>query len=134
MAPRSESYPSGTPRTIKLQLQSRSSGGTRPGPSLTLVVRRDSPPQPEIAWAAADDPIAAGMPVRFADRSTADRGIASRTWTFGDPASGAADGSTESDPTHTFAAEGGYEVTLTVTDTTGRQASTTTYVVVTASS
>lgn len=126
--------PSGTPRTIKLQLRSRSSGGTRTGPSLTLVVRRDSPPQPEIAWAAADDPIAAGMPVRFTDRSTADRGIASRTWTFGDPASGAADGSTESDPTHTFAAEGGYEVTLTVTDTTGRQASTTTYVAVTASS
>jgi PKD repeat protein len=47
----------------------------------------------------------------FADASTDDGGIASRTWAFGD-----AGASTATSPTHTYAAAGTYPVTLTVTD------------------
>jgi hypothetical protein len=51
--------------------------------------------------------------------------IISRQWNFGDPASGAADGSIETYPTHIFSAAGSYAVTLTVTDANGLTATAT---------
>jgi len=57
----------------------------------------------------------------FADGSQAgSRAIASRSWDFGDSASG-----TAASGTHTFAAAGTYTVTLTVTDAAGVSASST---------
>jgi PKD repeat protein len=47
----------------------------------------------------------------FADASTDDAGIASRSWQFGDTTASSA-----TNPTHTYAAGGTYSVTLTVTD------------------
>ena len=41
------------------------------------------------------------------------------SWNFGDPQSGAANGSTERNPSHQYAAPGTYTVTLTVTDANG---------------
>jgi PKD domain len=48
--------------------------------------------------------------------------IVSTQWSFGDPASGAADSSTEAAPTHLFSAPGSYTVMLTATDANGLSA------------
>ncbi|MBV9214499.1 MAG: PKD domain-containing protein [Actinobacteria bacterium] len=67
-----------------------------------------------------------GRTLKFEDRSTRGSGNAplrSRSWDFGDPASGAQDTSTGSRPSHTFTAAGTYTVTLTVTDRNGLSAS-----------
>lgn len=45
--------------------------------------------------------------------------ITTRQWTFGDPASGIGNTSTQSSPTHTFTDDGTYIVTLTVYDADG---------------
>jgi hypothetical protein len=58
----------------------------------------------------------------FADTSVPGAGgapIVARQWDFGDPASGAADGSLQAAPSHQFSQPGVYTVTLTVTDTNG---------------
>jgi hypothetical protein len=67
------------------------------------------------------DPASAGSSVFFSDSSTDPDGghIACRSWNFGDPASGAANTSTDANPTHTYATAGTYTVTLTVTDDDG---------------
>ena len=49
--------------------------------------------------------------VDFTDKSTADRPIVSRLWDFGDGQT-----STETNPSHSYEAEGTFDVTLTVTD------------------
>jgi PKD repeat protein len=57
---------------------------------------------------------------QFADASTdADGSIASRSWDFGDPSSGASNAAQDANPSHTFAAAGTYQVKLTVTDNDG---------------
>ena len=58
--------------------------------------------------------------VDFVDKSTADRPIVSRLWDFGDGQT-----STETNPSHTYAAEGVFTVTLTVTDDQGQSDSET---------
>lgn len=58
----------------------------------------------------------------FTDISTPATGgaqIVSTQWSFGDPASGAGDSSTEAAPSHQFSGPGVYAVTLTVTDANG---------------
>jgi hypothetical protein len=45
--------------------------------------------------------------------------IVATQWSFGDPASGTANSSTETTPTHVFSASGAYTVMLTVTDANG---------------
>lgn len=120
----------GTERTVKLRLESTNPGGTTNGPVFTLTLRRDAAPSPAFDWMPASDPVPTGTTVQFTDRSTADRGIASRTWTFGDPDSGAADTSTDAAPAHAYAAEGSYAVTLTVRDASGREATTSQFVTV----
>ncbi len=62
----------------------------------------------------------APLTVDFIDQSTSDRPIVSREWEFGDGAT-----STETNPHHTYAAEGTYDVTLTVTDNQGNSDSKT---------
>jgi hypothetical protein len=70
----------------------------------------------------------AGTPTSFTDSSVAPQGgaIASWSWNFGDPASGAANTLTTTDsaigeaPSHTYASAGIYAVTLSVTDGTSR--------------
>ncbi len=51
--------------------------------------------------------------------------IVSRTWQFGDPASGVANTATGAHATHTFSHPGVFAVTLTVTDANGLRAATT---------
>jgi len=51
--------------------------------------------------------------------STSTGSIAARHWDFGDPASGIANTSTQVSPTHTFADDGTYAVSLTVYDADG---------------
>jgi PKD domain len=72
-------------------------------------------------------PAGAGAATTFADTSTAQHGsIARWTWNFGDPASGGADTLDTTDPavgqhpSHVYATAGSYDVTLTVTDSSGR--------------
>lgn len=58
----------------------------------------------------------------FTDTSTADEGnapLVARQWSFGDPASGDANSSTATNPSHTFTVPGTYTVTLTVRDANG---------------
>jgi hypothetical protein len=47
-------------------------------------------------------------------------GVASQTWNFGDPGSGAANTSTSPTPSHTYALAGTYTVTLNLVDNCGR--------------
>ena len=64
----------------------------------------------------------------FTDTSTPAAGgaqIVSTQWSFGDPASGATDSSTEAAPSHQFSGPGVYTVTLTVTDADGLSSTTT---------
>jgi hypothetical protein len=56
--------------------------------------------------------------------------ITGYAWSFGDPASGPADGATTPQATHTFSRPGVYKVSLTVTDVTGLTATQTQQVVV----
>ncbi len=58
--------------------------------------------------------------VDFTDKSTADRPIVSRLWDFGDGQT-----STETNPSHSYEAEGTFDVTLTVTDDGGNSDSLT---------
>ncbi|TQV81443.1 S8 family serine peptidase [Aliikangiella coralliicola] len=51
------------------------------------------------------------LSVTFSDSSTDDNGIATYAWDFGDGNS-----SSQANPSHTYAASGSYQVTLTVTD------------------
>ncbi len=120
--------PDGGERAVRLRLESMGPGGTTAGPLFSIAIRRDEPPAPAFSWTPATDPIPEGTSVQFTDTSTADRGIAGRAWSFGDPGSGAADASDQAAPAHTFAVAGTYGVVLTVTDAAGREASTTQYV------
>jgi PKD repeat protein len=69
-----------------------------------------------------------GLACSFTDTSTDDVGIVTWTWEFGDE-----NGSSQVDPTHTYAADGTYLVTLTVTDGAGLSDSTSRTVTVAAS-
>jgi PKD repeat protein len=61
----------------------------------------------------------------FTDTSTpAGAQIVLTQWSFGDPASGAGDSSTEAAPSHQFPGSGVYTVTLTVTDANGLSSTT----------
>ena len=99
-------------------------------PSQALVYTLGAGPTP--AAQVTSSQAVAGQPVAFADRST-DEGttIVHWHWDFGDPASGAADVIDTADPaaglapSHTFAANGTYTVSLTVTDALGRSGTTT---------
>ncbi len=78
------------------------------------------PTPPSTSFTAGVDE--ADLTAAFAANFTAGVGeapIVSRLWSFGDPASGAADSSTEAAPSHVFTAPGAYAVTLTVTDANG---------------
>lgn len=52
------------------------------------------------------------------------------SWNFGDPASGSANASTQTNPTHTFSAPGTYSVTLTVTYSNGSPSAITKTIVI----
>lgn len=58
-----------------------------------------------------------GNAVQFTDSSTGTP--TSWAWNFGDPASGGSNTSTAQNPSHTFAAAGGYNVSLTATNASG---------------
>ena len=55
-----------------------------------------------------------GNTATFTDQSTDDKGIASYSWDFGDEST-----STQENPVHSYASEGTYQVTLTVSDAEG---------------
>lgn len=86
--------------------------------------------KPDTVFAVADfdyDGVCPGAPVQFYDLSTFlddFTDIASWDWDFGDPTS-ASNTATDKDPMHTFTGEGTYNVSLTVTTTTGCTASIT---------
>jgi PKD repeat protein len=67
-----------------------------------------------------------GLTVVFTDKSTDDGTITSWSWSFGDGAT-----STSQNPSHTYAADGTYEVSLTVTDNVGKTGTGSKFVTVT---
>jgi PKD domain len=101
-------------------------------PSASPTFKAVVVPRPVAVAAVLTSPVAAGSPVTFTDRSTDAGGpIVHWHWDFGDPAGGAADVVDTTDPTlgqapaYTYQAAGTYTVTMTVTDTLGRSATTT---------
>jgi len=66
-----------------------------------------------------------GRACTFDDTSTDDNGVTSRTWDFGGDGT-----SSQENPSHTFSADGTFDVTLTVTDGGGETATKTTAVTV----
>jgi hypothetical protein len=92
------------------------------------------PTPPTAAFSSTVDPLTGN--VAFQDTSSPGSlaaPITARAWSFGDPASGAADSSTAANPTHTYSRPGIYTVRLTVTDSDGLRSSTRAQVVVPAS-
>lgn len=55
-----------------------------------------------------------GLTVTFTDKSTDDTSVTSHNWSFGDGSSSSA-----SNPSHTYSADGSYQVSLTVSDAQG---------------
>lgn len=72
----------------------------------------NQPPTVNFSYDATDDPV-----VDFTDLSSSPYGIVSWLWDFGD-----SNTSTSQNPTHNFATDNNYNVTLTVTDTNGLSA------------
>jgi hypothetical protein len=90
-------------------------------------------PGPPTADFSSTKPDPLGTTANFQDESARGPGGASVTtysWSFGDPASGAANTATGPAPSHDFSAHGSYDVTLTVTDSNGLKSTTTKQVVV----
>jgi plastocyanin len=97
------------------------------GPSFDAASYAGGPPSPpsppQVSFTSAL--VAGATTVTFTDtsRSGGDQArLISRSWNFGDPASGAADRATTQTATHTFSAPGSYTVTLTVRDGDGLSA------------
>jgi hypothetical protein len=84
------------------------------------------PAPPTADFGSSLDPVTST--VAFTDRSGA--AIVRRSWDFGDPGSGAANTSTEANPTHRYPGPGTYTVTLTVADANGLTATVSRQVVV----
>lgn len=82
---------------------------------LVLSALSDAEPQPG-APLADFSYSASGLSVSFTNQSSADRGIVSYAWDFGDGAT-----SGEENPTHTYAEAGTYQVSLLITDTDDQQ-------------
>jgi len=78
----------------------------------------NSPPSADFTYYPQDPE--AGETVHFEDESSDQTVIQSRAWEFGD-----GDTSTSENPEHTYAGDGTYNVTLTVTDATGQSDSIT---------
>ena len=85
-------------------------------------LRSGLPGAPQAAFTSA---VGADGVVTFSDTSRPGTGpgrrIVAWSWNFGDPASGAADGSVLPSPTHQFIAPASYAVSLTVADAAGLQ-------------
>lgn len=105
-------------------------GSTSGAPTLTVSYATgggggtNTPPTAGFTHAATD------LTVSFTDTSSdSDGSISSRAWDFGDGGS-----SSSTNPSHTYAASGTYNVTLTVTDNEGASDSTTTAITVSSGS
>ncbi|MEO3679860.1 S8 family serine peptidase [Rheinheimera sp. FR7-31] len=82
--------------------------------TLTALSDDDTSPVP-VAPVADFSFVASGLTVNFTDLSTdADDDISSLSWDFGD-----GNGSADANPSHSYAASGTYNVSLTATDATG---------------
>ena len=93
--------------------------GTLNSWGMVISAASDSEPvpgEPSAAFSYTVD----GMTVNFSNESDADYDIVSYAWEFGDGAS-----SSDENPIHTYAEEGTYSVTLTVTDAEGQTDSAT---------
>ncbi|MSR47795.1 MAG: PKD domain-containing protein [Planctomycetes bacterium] len=76
-------------------------------------------PSSTVAWITADKFTAApGVPFEFRDRSVLDQRGSSVSWSWSFPG-GSPSSSTSRDPLVTYSATGNYDVTLTVTDSSG---------------
>lgn len=71
-------------------------------------------PPPNYAPDANFSTAISGLRVSFTDKSTDDSGVVSRNWAFGDGST-----STATNPSHTYATDGSYQVSLTVADAQG---------------
>lgn len=80
------------------------------------------PGPPAGNFAAVQESAPTSSTYDFTDTSTAGEGnarVVARQWSFGDPASGDANSSTATNPSHTFTTPGIYTVTLAVRDANG---------------
>ncbi|HET9464046.1 MAG TPA: PKD domain-containing protein [Gemmatimonadales bacterium] len=79
--------------------------------TVTQTVTVTAPPPANEDPAAAFSSSCDGLTCAFTDESTDDGGVAAWSWDFGDGS-----GSTARHPSHTYEAEGSYQVTLEITD------------------
>jgi PKD repeat protein len=99
---------------------SNASGSSEPRTRAVTVASSTSPVVAAFTFSPASP--APGQQVAFLDQSTG--GPTSWAWSFGDPASGAANTSTLRNPAHAFAAAGTYTVTLTAANAFGGSTTT----------
>lgn len=109
------------PGTYSVRLTASNANGSS---SATGTVTAVAPvlPTPVANFGFSPSAPSAGHAVQFVDTSAG--GPTAWRWSFGDPASGAANSSTLQNPSHTFAAAGPYSVTLSASNAGGTAART----------
>jgi PKD repeat protein len=106
-----------TSGTYPVTLTVTDNHGHRATVSQNVSVTANKPPTSSFTW----DNTSGGNVVNFNDTSIdSDGSVVAWSWTFGDGTS-----STQEFPSHTYATSGSYTVTLTVTDNSGAQSSST---------
>ena len=108
---------SGTPTVSGVFNYTVTTSGPCINPSLSGTITVYALPTPNFTF---NTPSCETRTISFTDGSAPNQGtLASWSWNFGDPGSGAANTSTLQNPVHTFAVAGVYNVTLTATSTLG---------------
>lgn len=74
---------------------------------------------PLASFVVSDSTVCPSTTISFTNTTTSGSPISGYQWNFGDPASGAANTSTDTSDTHLYSAAGAYTVTLTVASVTG---------------
>lgn len=120
-----------TPGTYTAELTvSNASGSSKATCNITVI-----PALPSAEFTANTTSGEAPFTVQFTDGSTPAGGITGWSWNFGDTTSGTNNVSTLQNPSHTYAVAGTYNVTLTVTNSSGSSTKVKTgYITVTTSS
>ncbi len=106
----------------RLRLEASFPAGLGSGPLLTIRVGIDHAPGADGYVLSRETMVdAGGTSVAFAATDVTDDHDGLRlVWDFGDPASGAANASTEAEPQHRYGTPGTYEARLTATDSSGQ--------------